>query len=141
MAAQSRIKFQMYGYATPRRATTQRTNGQRSAQNNLQYLLNAIVYGPREFSQGIGDYLAKCKMFLQDPMHCDRDVPYLNPHLLSRTEDLVMTSSLIVESGGSSFNQEVVTLEAPGDLFSQTCDDTHLELTESPDQLRTGLYK
>ncbi|EXJ84685.1 hypothetical protein A1O3_05355 [Capronia epimyces CBS 606.96] len=141
LAAQSRITFQMYGYATKRRANTKPAKGTKSGQNDLQYLLNTIIYGPREFGQGVGDYLVKCKMFLQDPLQCDRDVPYLNPHLLSRSEEVVMTSSLKVPASESLATQEVVAVDVTSDLFSQNCDDSHLQLTDPPDLLRTGLYK
>lgn len=131
----------MYGYVTTRRANARLAKGTRNGQNDLQYLLNAIIYGPRNFAQGVGDYLAKCKMYLQDPLRCDRDVPYLNPHLLTRTDDVVMTSSLKAEPDVSSMTQGVVTMEASKDLFSQNCDDSHLQLTDPPHQLQTGLYR
>jgi hypothetical protein len=103
--------------------------------------MNAIIYGPREFSEGVGDFLAKSKMFLQDPLECDRDVPYLNPHLLSHTVEVVMTSSLRPATHESSTSEGVVAVDARKDLFSQISDDAHLSLTDPPDLLHTKLYK
>ncbi|EXJ71754.1 uncharacterized protein A1O5_05564 [Cladophialophora psammophila CBS 110553] len=140
LAGESRVAFQIYGYVTKRRANTKDAKG-KSGQNDLQYLLNAIIYGPRELGQGIGDFLVKCKMFLQDPLGCDRDVPYLNPHLLSRTEEVVMISSLKVGTGKSSEAQEVVAVDAPKDLFSRICDDGYLQLTDPPLLVHTRLYR
>ncbi|KIW21375.1 hypothetical protein PV08_01955 [Exophiala spinifera] len=116
------------------------TKGKKVGQHDLQYLMNAIIFGPEEFCDGVGTYLAKCKKYLQDPVQCNRDVPYCNPHLLSRQQELVMTSSLVIKTSESSM-QEVVNVDAPQDLFSRLCDDDHLQLTETPDLLRTPLYK
>ncbi|KAK5558978.1 hypothetical protein LTR46_003167 [Exophiala xenobiotica] len=141
LAAQSRITLQIIGHVTKQRAKIKLAKGFRSGQNDLQYNMNAIIYGPREFSEGVGDFLAKSKMFLQDPLECDRDVPYLNPHLLSHTVEVVMTSSLRPATHESSTSQGVVAVDARKDLFSQICDDAHLALTDPPDLLHTKLYK
>jgi SWI/SNF-related matrix-associated actin-dependent regulator of chromatin subfamily A3 len=140
LAAETRIWFQTYAYVTKRLSKVKPMKGKTVGHNDLQYLMNAIVYGPQEFCEGVGDYLAKCKMFLQDPLQCNQNVPYQNPHLLSRTQEVMMTSSLAVEISQTS-TLEVVTLDAPQDLFSQLSDDDHLQLTETPNLLRTPLYK
>lgn len=114
--------------------------GKKMGQNDLQYLMNAIIYGPLDLSQYVGDYLSKCKMFLQDPVRCDRNVQYQNPHLLSRNREITMTSSLITKEADSTM-QDVVTVDAPQDLFSQLSDDGNLNLTETPSALSTQLYK
>jgi SWI/SNF-related matrix-associated actin-dependent regulator of chromatin subfamily A3 len=139
LAGESRISLQLYAYMAKRRQTRP-MKGKKIGQNDVQYLVNAILYGPKEFCKGVGNYLEKCKMFLQDPLQCDRDVPYHNPHLLSRTQEVVMTSSFF-EDTTQPPTLEVVTLEAPKDLFSQLSDDEHLQLTETPSILCRPLYK
>jgi SWI/SNF-related matrix-associated actin-dependent regulator of chromatin subfamily A3 len=140
LAAETSIWFQIYAYVTKRQSRMKPMKGKKAGHNDLQYLMNVIVYGPQEFCEGVGDYLAKCKMFLQDPLQCNQNVPYQNPHLLSRTQEVIMTASLAVETSQPS-TLEVVTLDAPQDLFSQLSDDDHLQLTETPNLLRTPLYK
>lgn len=72
--------------------------GKKIGHNDVQYLVNVIVYGPKEFCKGVGNYLVKYKMFLQDPLRCDRDVSYHSPHLLSLTQEVVMTSSFVEDT-------------------------------------------
>ncbi|KAL1798026.1 hypothetical protein ACET3X_004632 [Alternaria dauci] len=45
--------------------------------------VSAILYGPRWLSEDIGTFCQDCEIYLQDPLGCDRDVPYCNPHRLS----------------------------------------------------------
>jgi hypothetical protein len=44
----------------------------------------------------VGDFVTQCGCFLDDPVGCDRDVPYLNPQcLFGFYGDLPMTSDFI----------------------------------------------
>jgi hypothetical protein len=60
----------------------------------------------------------------------------LNPHILSRTEEIVTTFSL------ASFNDtlEIEKLISQEDLFSELSSDSHLALTDAPDAIETPLY-
>lgn len=140
LAAEGSIFFQSYANDSSRRSKIKSMKGKKVAQSDLQYLMNAIIYGPLDLSQSVGDYLSKCKMFLQDPVRCDRNVRYQNPHVLSRTEDIIMTSSLSGKDADVAV-QDVVTVDAPQDLFSQLSDDGDLNMTDTPDALGTPLYK
>jgi hypothetical protein len=108
----------------------------KTGEHHPQYLANAIIYGPVDLCEQVGNYLSQCKMFLQDPIQCERDVPYLNPHLLAESPDVVMTSAFAVRPS----SVEVETLDAPQDFFSQLSDDHHLQLTKTPNAICTPLY-
>ncbi|RYP57436.1 hypothetical protein DL770_010676 [Monosporascus sp. CRB-9-2] len=57
---------------------------------------SAVVYGPEDLGDDIGDFLDKSGYCLQDPFGCELDVPYKNPHCLSTLfEEPPMTSGLL----------------------------------------------
>ncbi|KAI9791133.1 MAG: hypothetical protein M1816_004364 [Peltula sp. TS41687] len=45
--------------------------------------LSIIIYGASHLFEDIGAFLQTCGMFLQDPVGCNRNVVYRNPHRLS----------------------------------------------------------
>jgi hypothetical protein len=98
--------------------------------------MNAIIYGPDELCDAVGRYLTKCGIYLQDPLSCDGDYKYSNPHILSRTEEIVMTSSLINLNLAADAEQ----LALSEGLFAELSADDHLSLTEAPDAINTPLY-
>lgn len=56
---------------------------------------SAIIYGPEDLADDVGDFLDKCNYYLQDPFGCKHNVPYTNPHCLANLfEDSVMTFDL-----------------------------------------------
>lgn len=73
----------------PPRATT---NGRRprALGRTRRSSLNIILYGPADLSGPIFDFVQECndhlddetKIYLQDPVGCDRNVPYCNPQRL-----------------------------------------------------------
>jgi hypothetical protein len=130
------IKFQISCRTINRRAAPGKKGKRKPGANELQYVMNTIIYGPAELGDAVGQFLAKCGIFLQDPLNCDRDVVYLNPHILSRTEEIVTTFSLV------SFNDtpEIEQLISQEDLFSELSSDSHLALTDAPDAIETPLY-
>ena len=131
------IRFQIYARNTSRRATTSKKRGRKAGANELQFLINAIIFGPKDLFDSVGEYLTKCRVHLQDPLHCERDVVYTNPHILSRTEQEIMTSSLQIQT--APVNVENVT--AQENLFSKLSKDDHLSLTEAPNAVKTTLYR
>ena len=55
----------------------------------------------------ISNFFQECKVFLQDPLHCEFNVPYRNPHRLSGLdEEFSMTQDMHKE-------QEIKIEEAP----------------------------
>jgi SWI/SNF-related matrix-associated actin-dependent regulator of chromatin subfamily A3 len=56
--------------------------------NGLLVPVSLIVYGPSELSDDVGAFFEACGMFLQDPIGCDRNVQYRNPHRLTWSDGL-----------------------------------------------------
>lgn len=54
----------------------------RSTATKTQPTASAIIYGPREIADDVGDTLDTLGLCLQEPYACDQNVPYLNPHCL-----------------------------------------------------------
>jgi hypothetical protein len=97
----------------------------------------AILYGPISQLQEVGKTLEEIGLFLQDPVHCDLNVPYLNPHLLSTYFDQnpIMTSS--ISSAGSTLRVENIGQGL--DLFSALRSEV-IPKTPTPSELATSLY-
>jgi hypothetical protein len=130
------ISFEIYCRTINRRAAPAKKGRRKTGTNELQYVMNAIIYGPDEICDATGEYLAKCGVYLQDPLHCDRDVVYSNPQMLPWTQEIVMTSTLACPSA----TPEIEKVASGEDLFSELSTDDHLSLTEAPDAVLTPLY-
>lgn len=126
----------MYSRNTSKRPILGAKGNKKSGSRISQSLINAILYGPEELCEPVGEYLTKCRIFLQDPLQNDRDVVYRNPHILSRTEEVVLISELAIETSES----QAKGLDNPHDLFSELSKDDHLSLTEAPYVVCTELY-
>lgn len=48
--------------------------------------ISAILYGPKWLSEDVSAFCQDSEIYLQDPLGCDRDVLYCNPHRLSSNE-------------------------------------------------------
>ncbi|KAI0976554.1 hypothetical protein F4678DRAFT_413738 [Xylaria arbuscula] len=83
-------------------------------------LASAIIYGPKDLSDDVGDFLDRCDYVLQDPFSCEHNVPYKNPHCLSTLfETPRMTFELCSpEPGHPEFflSNSLQALETTGDL-------------------------
>ena len=97
--------------------------------------LFVVVYGKAYMFDAIGAFLNSCNLYLQHPGNCDRDVEYRNPHLLSRNEKVVMTSSL------RSTERYFDCLETPSDTFDQFVTTKILHEAETPRALVTKLHR
>lgn len=60
----------------------------------MEIILSAIVYGNSGLGLPVGDFLQKCDLYLQDPEGCAWNLPYQNPHRMSRGGKLKMTFDL-----------------------------------------------
>ena len=49
--------------------------------------LDIILYGPKIRADDLGEFVAKCGYYLQEPSGCNRNVPYCNPQCLSSLYD------------------------------------------------------
>ena len=62
-------------------------------QSKSEHILGVNIYGPPDLSDPVGEFASQCQLFLQDPVNCDRNVVYLNPHRMP-FEDVMYTASL-----------------------------------------------
>jgi SWI/SNF-related matrix-associated actin-dependent regulator of chromatin subfamily A3 len=136
LLAEDGVHIQMYSRNTGKRPILKVKGSKKSGSRISQSLINAIIYGPEELCEPVGEYLTKCGIFLQDPVQNDRDVVYRNPHILSRSEEVVLISELTIETSDS----QAKGLDNPQDLFSGLSKDDHLSLTEAPRSVYTELY-
>ena len=91
--------------------------------------LGVIIYGPRYRFSHVGDFMTQAGCYLDDPVGCDRNVPYMNPqYLCSLHEEPFMTFEL------SQLQQTVVEnfSRASLDVLSgfETTDD--FDLSDTP---------
>ena len=135
------IKTQLYCHSklefSPEGSTRQ--NGRRRGKPSQSWFLNIIIFGREGLEENVGEYLSKHKMYLQDPLGCERCVPYRNPHVIQPDSgDTVMTSSFNSALG----NLEIKRLETGPDLLAQLMeDDIPLPETEAPDIVKTALFR
>ena len=115
--------------------TARRHKGTRAAD---RLVLSVVLYGPKEMFEVIGDFFTKCSLYLQDPLHCDRNVPYHNPHLLSSSiQEPVLTSSFLSNDVAVS----VEDLNSSPDLFSLLKSELTLPEAVTPNCLETALHR
>jgi SWI/SNF-related matrix-associated actin-dependent regulator of chromatin subfamily A3 len=79
-------------------------------------------------------------MYLQDPLGCDRRVPYRNPHIMPpETGEILMTDPLRSLAG----NLEIERLDVGPDLLAKLMADDEAPLgeTEATDIVTTKLYR
>lgn len=113
-------------------------NRRRRGKQKISWSLNIIIFGKESLAEKVGEYLSKRKMYLQDPLGCDRRVFYRNPHILPpESGEIVMADSFDLVPG----NVEIERLEEGPDLLAQLMeDDIALPETEAPDSVKTDLF-
>jgi hypothetical protein len=92
------IKTQLYCHSklefSPEGST--RRNGKRPVEPSQSRFLNIIIFGRECLEEKVGEYLSKRKMYLQDPLGCERRVPYRNPYVIQPiSSESVMTDSFL----------------------------------------------
>ena len=102
--------------------------------------LFAILYGPSTLFEAVGTFAAKCHLYLQHPRHCNRNVPYRNPHCLS-PEDGRTIFTFDLHATLDSSHSELEILANPIDLFADASEQDTLNDTNTPHNLSTELYK
>jgi SWI/SNF-related matrix-associated actin-dependent regulator of chromatin subfamily A3 len=108
--------------------------------NNVRpWSLNIILYGPIAFGDAIGKFLTARRIYLQDPLGCDRRVLYRNPHIIqpeNRSE--VMTDGIDSSLG----NLEIERLDVGPDLLAQLMEnEVPLPETDAPAIITTPLFR
>ena len=87
------------------------------------------IYGPPELFESIGTFASHCKMFLQDPKYCDRNVEYCNPHRMP-FDDVCYTQSL--PKPDLALPPSEIVIRQPRDLFCDFELDEDLPETSPP---------
>ncbi|KAM3087188.1 hypothetical protein ACMFMG_001292 [Clarireedia jacksonii] len=97
-----------------------------------------ILYGLNYISEDVGSWLSKYGLFLQDPVHCDRNVLYHNPHILYEdNHEPVMTFSFSFHA--PSAHMEV--LKVAPNLFELLNQERILPEAQQPSLVTTLLHK
>ena len=95
------------------------------------------IYGPPELFESIGTYASHCKMFLQDPKYCDRNVEYRNPHRMP-FDEVCYTQTLPKPDPALPLSE--IVIRQPRDLFCDFELDENIAETSPPaDVLKTPL--
>ncbi|KAF2458817.1 SNF2 family N-terminal domain-containing protein [Lineolata rhizophorae] len=98
--------------------------------------LFVIIYGPMEIFDDVGEYCRQHDAYLQDPIGCDRDVPYRNPHRLDGLDENASTTYQLIAQKG--VKEEVVREQV--DILAGLEFDEDLPEAEAPAALWTQLY-
>lgn len=101
-------------------------------------ILSAIIYGLPTAFDDVGNFIEECDMFLQDPLHCDRNVRYQNPHRLSGPDDEVVITLPPASDAVSARAGEVKT---PLDFFLGLGDSEVLSESAVPSEIKTALHR
>lgn len=97
------------------------------------------IYGFRHFAEDLGDTLQMIEIYLQDPIHAERDVVYWNPHKF-RNDDGLRTSHLKVAWQSSTQARSDYDLGAT-DFLNKFVSEDNLPETEGSAFLRTRLKR
>jgi SWI/SNF-related matrix-associated actin-dependent regulator of chromatin subfamily A3 len=125
LKAQEGIQLQSY--------ITQQSETQRRLPKDFPYTLSVVIYGPKRYSESVGEFLLQCNLHLQDPRHCDRNVVYSNPQSL--VQDTRMTQEQDLE-----VFQEVHNLPCSVDLLADLETEDYWADAKTPIALKTELH-
>lgn len=103
--------------------------------------LSAVLYGPSTFFEAVGTFAAKCHLYLPHPKHCNRNVPYRDPHCLSPENGrIVYTLDLHTTLGSFSGPGPEISAN-PIDLFANAAEQDELSDPYTPQDVSAELYK
>ena len=137
-------RIQLFANSNTFRSKESRKSMGRSCEKSKQAMspppleLFAILYGPSIIFEAVGSFAAKCHLYLQHPTHCDRNVPYRNPHCLS-PEDGHLMYTFDLQAIIDPFSEPGPA--NPIDLFADATDQDALSEAYAPQTLLTELYK
>ncbi|KAH7408180.1 SNF2 family N-terminal domain-containing protein [Phaeosphaeria sp. MPI-PUGE-AT-0046c] len=109
---------------------------ERKPPKSVLQCLGIVIYGPRRRFSDVGDFVSQAGCYLDDPVNCDRNVPYMNPQcLFSLHEQPQMTFELFQSQQPhiADFTQ------ASLDILSGFETSHDLDLSATPTALRTEL--
>jgi SWI/SNF-related matrix-associated actin-dependent regulator of chromatin subfamily A3 len=133
------ITLQLYCYPETGSHDAHKPQDNRKHRTAQPLFLRVIIYGRAEVGGAVGQFLSSRMLYLQDPINCDRDVIYQNPHNLSRPDESpVMTSAL--RSGPENFEIERLDV-GPGLLARLLEGEVPLQESEAPAGVVTSLCR
>ncbi|KAK4163801.1 SNF2 family N-terminal domain-containing protein, partial [Cladorrhinum sp. PSN259] len=102
--------------------------------------LDIILYGPLDLFDDLGTYLQERNIFLQDPVGCERNVRYCNPHRLPSADPSVhvLTSSLTKCAG---YVSEMEFIAARPELLDILNSQEDLPEAAQPPSIKTKLAR
>jgi SWI/SNF-related matrix-associated actin-dependent regulator of chromatin subfamily A3 len=134
------VTLQTYCYSRlelPFQNSTQALKRRRGQESRV-WRLNVIIYGILDLRDTIGQCLSKRRLYLQDPIDCERNVLYRNPHMISKGGDIVMTESFRTPPT----EIEIERLSVGPDLLAQLmAEQIPLPESEPPTTVTTRLFR
>jgi SWI/SNF-related matrix-associated actin-dependent regulator of chromatin subfamily A3 len=105
--------------------------------------LFAVLYGAADLFEAVGEFASKCRLFLQHPRFCDRDVEYCNPHcILQESRKVLSTRQLgFLDPPDEGSSVQLEAFSNPIDLFTRDDNEHNLPQARAPESLVTELYK
>ncbi|OCL00503.1 uncharacterized protein K441DRAFT_651441 [Cenococcum geophilum 1.58] len=110
----------------------------KEGRNQRAAALTIIVYGPLDLFDDVGDFFQTCNMYLQDPVGCDRNVRYCNPHRLS---GLDVEAPMTLDLDSAHRHMHISEISGNIDLLEGLNAPINLPETESPPALVTSLFR
>lgn len=99
-------------------------------------LLSVIVYGPMYLFEHVGEFFQENNLYLQDPINCEYNVQYRNPHLLSGLDNEAQWT-FDLDTPLAEYEE----IETMPDLLDGLQTDEVLPETETPPNIATPLYR
>jgi hypothetical protein len=112
--------------------------GESGKKHPATIFLSVIFYGAIEAFEDVGEFFQECQMYLQDPFHCDRDVKYMNPHMLCSQEEEPITTASITPK---SITCLVKDITPQIDLFAVLRNEDNIEEADTPVAIKTPLFR
>ena len=98
------------------------------------------IYGPPSLYEDVGSYMSKCKLFLQDPVNCDQNLEYRNPHRMPFPDGQVVFTQSMHDIYLTVPEEVIEEVAAPADFLRGIELQEKLEESETPDALLTELF-
>ena len=124
-----------------RKKTINSRSNRKPQRPNPDMALYVTLYGAPALFERVGRFATSCKLFLQHPRYCNKNVPYRNPHCLSPPEGV---NAYTYDAKDILYMDDSRNLELcvnPIDLLADATDQEALVGADSPQALQTVLYE
>lgn len=114
---------------------------QRFSASSRPCSLNIIIYGPVELFEDIGSFFQDHDIFLQDPVGCERNVRYFNPHRLPSLDPMLIKFTFDLTAKPLSHVVELDDVDSRPKLLDILNSQEDLTEKSQPRLVRTMLAK